>query len=516
MRAGETRAGTAAMRVVPRVAIAAAVGFFLLELAAITQYDYFRDELYYLASTRHPALGYVDHPPLSILVLTAWTALAGDSLVALRLPPAFNGALATLLAVVLCARLGGGRLAQAVTGLATTFCGYLAIHHYYSMNSFDLLFWAAAFLLLMRALDGGGRRRWLLLGLVLGLGLLNKISVLWLGLGILVGLLLTRHRRALASPGPWLAGVLAAAIFSPYVLWQTRHGWPTVEFMRNAAAEKMVSLSPVEFLSGQLMYMNPLHAPIWLLGLGALLLAPRLGRWRIYAWIYLTVAAILLWSGQSKAFYLGPAYPPLLAAGGVTVERLLARRGLRWGRVAVPALMVLGGLLMTPLALPVLPPETFIGYTRAIGMAPRAEERHAPTDLPQQYADMFGWREMAATVATVYEGLSPAERERCVIYGQNYGEAGAIDLFGRRLGLPGAISGHNSYWFWGPGDRVGDVAIIIGGTQEGILEFFEEVSRVAVHRHRYAMPYETDLPIFVARRPRAQWGEAWPRLRRFI
>ena len=488
----------------PGTAVALALGMFALELVAITQYDYFRDELYYLASTRHPAAGYVDHPPLSILVLTAWTALAGDSLVALRLLPAVNGGAAVLIAVLLCARFGGGRFAQAVTGLAAIFCGYLAIHHYYSMNSFDLL------------AERDTKRDWLLLGLVLGLGLLNKISVLWLGAGLLTGLLLTRHRRLLATPGPWLAGLVAAAIFSPYPLWQLRHGWPTLEFMSNAASGKMVSLSPLDFFAGQAMFMNPLHLPLWLLGLGALLLSPRLAGRRIFAWIYLTVVAILLWAGQSKSFYLGPAYPPLLAAGALTLERLLSRPRLARARPVVLAAMLAGGVALTPLALPVLPPDTFVAYSEAIGIRPRAEERHAATELPQQYADMFGWREMAATVAQVWEGLPAADRERCVIFAQNYGEAGAIDLFGRRLGLPGAISGHNSYWSWGPGERSGEVAIVIGGSLEATLEHFEEVTRVATHRHRWAMPYETELPIFVARRPRRSWAEAWPALRRFI
>ena len=500
----------------PGTAIALALAMFALELVAITQYDYFRDELYYLASTRYPAAGYVDHPPLSILVLTAWTAVAGDSLVALRLPPAVNGAAAVLIAVLLCVRFRGGRFAQILTGLAVIFCGYLAIHHYYSMNTFDLLFWALAFLLVDRLVERDSRRDWLLLGLVLGLGLLNKISVLWLGAGLLVGLLLSRHRRLLATPGPWLAGLLAAALFSPYLFWQLRHGWPTLEFMENAATGKMVSLSPLEFFSGQVRYMNPLHVPLWLLGLGALLLAPRLASRRIFAWIYLTVVAILLWAGQSKSFYLGPAYPPLLAAGAVTLERLLGRPRRAWGRPVVAAAMLAGGIALTPLALPILPPESFVRYTETIGMRPRAEERHAATELPQQYADMFGWREMAAAVAEVWQGLPAADRERCVIFAQNYGEAGAIDLFGRRLGLPGAISGHNSYWFWGPGERSGEVAIVIGSSLEENLEFFEEVTRVATHRHRYAMPYETELPIFVARHPRRSWAEAWPALRRFI
>jgi hypothetical protein len=498
-----------------KIAVALALLMLLLELAFITQYDYFRDELYYLASTRHLAFGYVDHPTLSIALLALVKTLLGNSLVAVRLLPAVAGALTVLVAIVLCRRLGGGRFAQTVTGLATIFCGYLAIHHYYSMNSFDLLFWALAFLLLTEALEKGSRRAWILLGLVLGVGLLNKISFLWLGFGLLVGLLLTAHRRALKTIGPWLAGALAAVLSTPYVLWQIFHGWPTLEFMKNAATGKMVSVTPVEFFSRQVGFMNPIHAPIWILGLGFLLFVRRFRQWRIFAWIYLTVATVLILAGQSKAFYLGPAYPPLLAAGAVALEGLLARKGWGWGREAVLAVMILGGMVLTPMALPVLPPEVFIQYSDALGLRPPPEEHHEQSELPQQYADQFGWREMAGTVAYVYRGLPEEERARCGIFGRNYGEAGAIDLFGRRLGLPGAISPHNSYWFWGPGETDFEVMIVIGGTRERLLEGFEEVIQAATVRSRYAMPYENNLPVFIARQPRRPLAEIWPSLRVF-
>ncbi len=498
-----------------RLGLGLALLFVLLSLSAIGEYDYFRDELYYLASTRHLDFGYVDHPPLSIWILAGWTGVLGDSLVVVRLLPALAGGLCVLLAVGICRRLGGGTFAQTVTGLAGTLCGYLAIHHYFSMNSFDLLIWVSTFWLLMNVLENPSRRAWILLGFVLGLGLLNKLSVLWLGAGILVGLLATPHRRVLKTPGPWLAGLIAAALFAPYVLWQATHGWPTLEFMANAAAGKMVSVSPAQFFAGQAFFMSPVHAPIWILGLGALLFAPAFRHWRIFGWIYLTTVAILLAAGESKSFYLGPAYPPLLAAGAITLERLLARGRWRVIQVAVLAVMIAGGILLTPIALPVLPPETMIMYSQTLGLSPRPEERHEQGALPQQYADQFGWREMAEAVARAYERLTPEERERCLIFGQNYGEAGAIDLFGRRLGLPGAVSPHNSYWYWLPEGAEPEILIIIGSSLEENLEFFDEVVQVETVRSRYAMPYENNLPIFIARGPRSSLAEAWPLLRRF-
>ena len=172
--------------------------------------------------------------------------------------------------------------------------------------------------------------------------------------------------------------------------------------------------------------------------------------------------------------------------------------------------MFAGGIVLMPIAVPVLPPETFISYTRTLGLSPPAEERHEQGALPQQYADQFGWREMAEAVSRAWARLTPAERERALIFGQNYGEAGAIDLFGRRLGLPGAISPHNSYWYWLPEDADPEILIIIGSSLEENLEFFEEVVQVETVRSRYAMPYENNLPVFIARRPKLPLAEAWP------
>jgi hypothetical protein len=439
----------------------------------------------------------------------------GTSLVAIRLRPALCGALSTYLSVAICRRLGGDRYAQLVTGLATIVCGYLAIHHYYSMNSLDLLFWVLAFYLLMNVLEEPTDRRWAWLGIVLGLGLLNKVSVLWLGAGLAVGLLATGHRRHLLTRGPWIAGVVSAVVFWPYVLWQIVHGWPTLEFVANASSDKMVTVSLLEFFSGQMLYMNPFHAPIWIVGLLTLLLTGQFREWRIFGWIYLTVAAILVLNGQSKSFYLGPAYPPLLAAGAMTLESLFKRPGLGWGRPALLAFMALGALVLIPMALPILSPETHVRYTEILGFKPPAEERHEETELPQQYADMFGWREQAEAVVRAWSRLTPEERERAGIFGGNYGRAGAVDLFARGHGLPPAISGHNSYWFWGPGDPSPEILIIVGGSGERARELFEDVVEVEVVRSRWAMPYESDLPIYIARMPRQPLEEVWPSLRNF-
>ncbi|TDI13316.1 MAG: phospholipid carrier-dependent glycosyltransferase, partial [Acidobacteria bacterium] len=237
----------------------------VLHLVTHRGYGMFRDEYYYLACAERLAWGYVDHPPFSIFLLWIVRNLLGDSLLAVRLLPALAGAATVLLVGLMARRLGGGLFAQSlamVGALAAPI--YLALDHFYSMNAFDLVFWALAAYLILLLVQGAGVRVWLLLGAVLGLGLMNKISILWLGFGLLVGLLVTQRRRWLLTPGPWLAAGLAVLLFLPYILWQVGNDWPTVEFIRNASGQKMLEVKPLDFMLSQLRVMNPAVAPLWL------------------------------------------------------------------------------------------------------------------------------------------------------------------------------------------------------------------------------------------------------------
>jgi len=488
-----------------------------LHLLAISQYGYFRDELYYLASTEHLTWGYVEHPPLSIAILALVRSLLGDSLPALRLVPLLAGMATIWLTVLLARELGGGRVAQALAGLAALLSPvFLGIDHYYSMNAIDLLLWAVAAWLILRALRLGRSRDWVVLGIILGLGLLNKISILWLEGGIFAALLLTRQRRVLLTPGPWIAALISLAIFTPHLVWQAHHGWPTLEFMRNATSMKMAPMSPGDFLVHQVLDMNPGSAPLWIAGLFFGLFALRGQGGQVLAWIYLVVLAILLGQGHARSSYLAVAYPMLLALGGVAVERFTRGPGRRWIAPALAGLIVVLGLVALPMALPVLPVGTFVRYQGALGLAPQTEERQTMDVLPQHYADMFGWEGMVQLVKIAYDRLSPEERARCRVFGQNYGEAGAIDVLGKKLGLPPALSGHNSYWLWGPGTKDWDVLIIIGGDPEDNAVFFEDIETVGQTASQWSMPYERGLNVSIARRPKISIWKAWPELKRYI
>ena len=501
-----------------------AASTLLLHLVFNRGYGYFRDEFYYLACGEHLDWGYVDHPPLVALVARAGRALLGDSLPAIRFVPALASATVVLLTGLLARALGGSRFSQCLAAICLMIAPtYLFIGNYLSMNVFDQLFWTLGAGLLILIIQRDDPRLWLPFGVVAGLGLMNKSSMLFFGFGVAVALLLTPQRRHLRSGWLWAGALVAGLIVLPNILWEMRHGWPTIEFMQNAQRLKNYHGSPLEFFLGQVVEIHPLTLPVWLAGLGSFLFG-KVGRtYRLLGLIYVAVFLLLTFQ-QAKAYYLAPIYPMLLAGGAVAIGRSIERRGTGgagrapvWPKAAIVTALLAGGAITAPLVLPILPIETFIRYQTLFGGAGAVkEERHAMGRLPQHYADMFGWEEMVAAVARVYHRLSPDEQARCAIFTSNYGEAGAIDLLGPKYGLPKAVSGHNSYYLWGPGDRPVQVVITVGESEEDVQESFADVTLEETFTNDYVMPYENELPIYVGRGPRAPLSELWPHTKKFV
>jgi hypothetical protein len=479
------------------------------------RYGYFIDEYYYIACTEHPALGYVDHPPLSIAILAVWRGLFGDSLFALRFLPAVAGALTVFLTGLLVKEFKGGRFAQAVACIAVIISPlFLAMHNYYSMNAYDILFWTLAAFLVVRIICDERPRLWIALGVVLGLGLLNKIDVLWLGAGIFLGLLFSKKRKALLKPWPYLAAAIALLLFLPHILWQIANGWPTLEFIHNARALKYQGITRLDFLISMVMEMHPLTVPVWIAGLAALLTG-HLKRFRLVGIIWLTAFAILFISGKSKAEYLGPAFPMILAAGGVALENFARRRAWPVFKPAVIGLLLLGGAAYAPNYLPILPVEAYIAYSRALGLTPESAEGKQLAGLPQHFADQFGFENMAETVARVYHALSLPDRSKCIIIASHYGFAAAIDFYREKLNIPGAISSQNNYWLWGPGNKTGTVALAVGLPEEVMHRFYNSVTAMDTVRSKYAMPYENNVPVLLCREPLGAVQEIWPAVKHY-
>jgi hypothetical protein len=492
-------------------AVAAAALAFRLVTAGV--YGIFVDELYFFACGEHLAWGYVDMPPLT--ALQAWLArfLFGDSMAAIRLLPALEGAGLVLLVGALTRRLGGGRFAQGLAALATALAPVLlAFYSILSMNAVEPLVWTGMAYALVRVIQGEPRW-WVAFGAVAGLGLENKDTVLVFGFALVVALVAVPERRLMANRWFLLGGLVAFLIFLPNLVWMIQQHFPHLEQLANIRRnQRNVELSPLAFVGQQFLFMNPLAAPVWIGGLAWLLAGRPRRRYRVLGVAYL-VSLVTLIVAHGRTYYLASAYPMLIAAGGVALESWVARPRLAWARVAYTALVGVSGAMLAPMFTPVLEPETFIRYSRAIGMGMPQLEHRRTSALPQFFADRFGWPEMAETVARVYHSLPPEERAKVAIFGQDYGQAGAIDFYGPKLGLPKAISGHLTYWCWGPRDHTGEIVIVLGDTREALERLFESVEEAAVVANPYSMRSQ-NFTVFVCREPKGwTFRDIWPRLK---
>jgi len=488
-----------------------------LHLATAAVYGFFIDELYFLACGERLAWGYVDFPPLTAVQAWLTRALFGDSPYSIRLFPALAGAGLVLVTGAMARRLGGGRFAQVLAAVCILVAPvYLAFSTYLSMNPIDALIWAGLAYLLLCMVQSGNPRLWVPFGALAGIGLLNKHTVVLFGFAVVVGLLLTRQRRLLASRWLLFGGAIALAVALPNLIWEVRHGFPHAELLANIARNgRDVPVGFVDFWKLELLFLNPFAAPVWILGLVGLFTVKDLRAARPLGWAYLIALVCLFVTtpGSHKTYYAASAYPILIAAGGVFVERLLARRPLRWLQPAYLAVLLVVGALISPTVVPILPPATYLRYTQAIGIAQPRLENRATNAMPQMFADRFGWPEMVEVVAKVYQSLPPEERVKTAIFANDFGQGGAIDFYGPRHGLPQAIGGHLTYWYWGPRGYTGECMIVLGDRREALEPRFEEVTAVARVGHPYAMQQE-HFTVFLCRRPRG-WtlDSIWPRLK---
>lgn len=486
----------------------------LLHILTNGRFGIFRDEYYYLACAARPAWGYVDQPPFSIWLLGAWKAVFGDSVHSIRVLPALCGSGLIVLAGAAAAQLGGGRWAQLLAGLAAAIgAAGLVICGFYSMNCYDLLFWLGAYYLLIRIARTGDGKWWLWMGIVLGLGLFNKIGLFVFGLALVIGLAATSHRRHFTDRRLYLAGMIAVAFVVPYILWNAANGWATLEFIRNAKAGKITHFSPFEFLSENILEASPVTLPLWLGGLAWLFLARQARRYRLVAVMFVATFVILVVQ-KSKPYYFAASFPVLMAAGGVAWERWTNRRYLLWVRWVLVAVLLAGGAVLAPIAVPLFSPERTVAYAQRVGIAPAPQEVGHTSALPQTFSDRLGWENLARVVSQVYRGLPAGERDRCVVLGRNYGHAGALEYWARRYELPPVCSTHNNYWLWGPPAGAGDVMIVIGGGREELERLFDEAVEAGVAESPYAM--ESRMTIWICRGLQRPIEDIWKDYKAFV
>ncbi len=498
-----------------------AIGLFLCAWVPsfFGPYGYFIDELYYLACAKRPAFGYVDHPPLSIWLLTAWRFLFGDSLPALRFLPALAGAATVWLTGALARRFGAGPFAQGLAALAVMLAPIpLIMCGFYSMNCWEVLLQTAAFYLWAELLVRDQPQKWLLFGLLAGIGLLNKHTFVLLGAAVGAAVVFTPARRHLRTPWPWLGMMVAALLVLPNLLWQISNDWPSLEFYRNADLFKNVPTPPLAVLGQQILYNNPGAFPVWCAGL-VFFLHSRAGRpYRALGWACLLLLLLLALSQKSRPDRIAGIYPTLFAAGAVWLEAVARQRGLAWIKATSVALVVVCGGVFLPLGIPFLPPDQLARYAAATGVVPQIERGAGKVaQLPQWFADRLDWESFVADVEAAVQELTPEDRAQAVIVVPSYGHAGALELFGSP-DLPPILSTQNTYFLWSREllqHHPVNAGLAVAGDPEDLHQLFAEVERVRVHRCTYCMPWRSALPIYRVRGAKSSFAEAWPQFKHY-
>jgi 4-amino-4-deoxy-L-arabinose transferase-like glycosyltransferase len=475
-----------------------------------------------MAMGRHLDLFKMEFPPFIAIVSELERGVFGDALWSVRLLPAIAHGALVIVTALIAQRLGGNRAAQliAVVAVATAPL-FLRAGSLFQPVIFDQLWWTVAlYVLVVIASEpelATSSKLWIWLGAAAGLGLLTKFTIFALGLGVLAGLVAVR-RDLLRTRGPWLAFLIAVIVGSPSWIGQLRLGMPVLGQMGDLRETQLERISYDEFMIETVLMHGPAAFLLAMCGLITLLASKRFTRYRIVGWACLAPAlAIMLMRG--KPYYIGPVFPLLFAAGAawlvIATERVQSFAARRVIYAFQILLLAAWGLYALPLALPISPPEKTAAFAAKLGITSAVKTNRGDLlPLPQDYADMLGWKEKVAHVARVYHALPPADQREAVIIATNYGQAGAIDFYGDRYSLPDAEAPVGSYWFWGPGPKPGNVIIKVGEEAEALRPFCGEVELGArITDDRWLVPEEQNLAIWICRRPHRTLQEVWPMFR---
>ena len=507
---------------------AIALAKFFFHLYFNNRYGYFRDEFDYIACGDHLAWGYVDQPPLIPFLIHLSRAVLGDSLRAIRFIPSLASSLLVVQTAYITRELGGKFYAILLSAITVVIAPqYLSNGSLLGTNCLEPNLWMGCAFFIILAIKRNQPRYWLWVGTFAGLGMEEKYSIALFVVGIVVGLLLTPQRRALLSKWFWLGAIAMFLIFLPNLFWNIHYHWPFLELMHNIRVEgRDVVLPAWQYFLQQMLLVHPLSAPIWLAGLVAFFAWPPLKNYRVLGWSYVVCYSVFFIL-HGKNYYLAPIYPMLLAAGAVLIDGVLsggtgvlarpARRSrISWLKPAIVIVLLVAGAHLVPITVPVFSPERFLAYVKTLPFKlPVMEHSHARAALPQWYADQFGWQEIVDETAVAWNQLTPDERQDCGIFAQDYGQAGAIDFLGRRDGLPKSLSGHQTWWLWGPHGHSGNCLIVLDDSREKLEQLWSNVQFVGTSADNpYAL--EKQIDVFICRG--AKFGtlaDLWPKLKKW-
>jgi hypothetical protein len=467
-------------------------------------YGYFIDEFYYIACANHLAFGYVDQPPLAPFILAVWKFVFGDSLYSIRILPALASSATILMTGLLAEQLGGNKTAQVMSALCILASPvYAAMAGFYSMNAYEPLLSVTAFYLIVRMIKENNPKRWLGIGIVFGLGLMNKHTAGVYIFLIVVSMLLTQWRKLLFTK--WLAYcvLISALIFLPDVFWNAENGFPTIEFYRNITIYKNVPVPPVQFVINQILFYSPIIFPVWFAGMLYLLFGKKLKQYRILGLLFLFSFLFFMATRTSRPDRLAFAFPLVIPAGVIFFQTLFSKYRIRWLYGVFVVLLFAWFCMTVPILLPYLNYQLTASLTKFLGISTEMEAGNRPK-IPQTLADRIGWQEKVDMVGKVYLSLPGSERDSTIIAAQNYGMAGALELLGKKYGFRYVVSGHNNYYFWSKSRLHGDIVLETAHKKdiEGFRKSFGIVDTTdTIFQNEYATPHEQNLTVFICRKP---------------
>jgi hypothetical protein len=479
-----------------------ALGGVLIHILLNGQYGFHRDELDFIMNARHLDWGYVSYPPITPFFARVGLELFGESLRGLRVLPAIAQGIAMVLAGLIARDMGGKRTAQLLTAFAVfitpvSLMGGTVIMYF----AFDYLWWVIMAFFAVRLLATDDARYWLGIGASIGLGMMTKYTMaFWVG-GLVVAVVLTSARKYLLSKWLYLGAAVALLIFLPNLLWQMRHDFIAFNYLSAIHARDIRWGRADDFLPNQLFETtNPFSLPLWTVGLGMCLYGSSMKRFRPLGWMFI-VTFVLFLVNKGRSYYTAPSYVMLLAAGCVWFEGWLRARtektrrigfSLLWGTQAVGSLIAI--VLMKPIA-PINSPLWEV-----------------TSSVNEEVTEMIGWQDLTAQVAEIYRSIPESEKSHTVILAGNYGEAGALDLYGSDYDLPRIVSGANSLWYRGYGEPDPETVIVVGFEGSYAVNFFRSCKSHGTVTNSFGVKneettYHTSL--FVCREPRHPWSEMW-------
>lgn len=480
------------------ILIPLAVIKLLVQFLGNQNYGFHRDELLHLSVSEHLDWGYMEFPPLIAVFGKLAYLLFDYSLFGVRLFPTLAGVAILVLCCAIAKELGGKSKSVLLAGICIlAFLPFYRNHTLFQPVAFDQLSWTLGFYFFIKFINTENKKFLLFLGITLGLGLMNKYTILVWAFGLFSGLFFYKNGKLFANKWLYISGIISVLIFLPNIIWQVQNDFPLLKHLQALNAHHLDDMKPMQFGLEQLNF--PLTLIVSLFGLVAFFSNKNLKKYKAVG-VATIVIFSSLWLLNSKAYYVFAIYPVLFAAGSVAIEALLAKRPVLVYVVA--AIVLLPNIYFIPEATPILPIEKFVRYQDL-------KEENGRVALTGDYADMFGWEEQVKLVDSVYQSLGPIEKSNCMLWAENYGEAGALKVLGKKYELPNPISSHGSFWTWGYANKDAKVWITLGLEEQSVAYFFSDFELIKTIRHKYAIGEENEIPLYRCRNPKIDIAEWW-------